>query len=123
MRLVRAVMNCHDMSTASNKSDVITQLRIAKSSEVNLVPRALVPSDQRQETASWDYLFENPVGLAALLTGSKQITAEQFDIFAREIQFKLQVKWLKERQQRLQTTPDLNLSDLFQNYRSSRVIF
>ena len=41
----------------------------------NLVPRARVPSGQRQETELWDKPFENP-----MLTGSKHITAERFDI-------------------------------------------
>ena len=72
----------------------------------NLVPRARVPSGQRQETELCDNPFENLIGLAALLTGSKQITAERCDIFKCKIKM-LQIKCLKERQQRPQTTPKL----------------
>ena len=71
--------------------------------QINLIPRAHVPSGQHQETELWDNPFENPVGFAALLIRSRHIIAEWLDIFVHEIK-KLQIKWLKECQQRLQMT-------------------
>ena len=78
---------------------------------VNLIPSAHVPSGQSQETELWDNRFENPNGLTALLTGSKEITAERFDIFSSKIEM-LQIKWLKECQQ-----------SRLQNYKASHVVF
>ena len=63
------------------------------------------PEPALQEMELWYNPFKEPVGLAALLTGSKQITAERFDIFACRIE--VTNKMAEKRQQRPQTTPKL----------------